>query len=235
MLSVGISIIVGILLPAIKRVISRNENWVWGIKNKQESDFFYAWLIIFSFIESIIVGFLYLSIYVILFLFLKTANLFILTPIFIGILYFIIHFHLKRYFIRKRLLCEKKIHKILACIPLVIMSCDFMLLILGISNSILNMFFTVLFISAEILGFIAFWGKYNKYDYSFANLYFSDGTRIMAVDVEKIKKNSKWILIEGPDKEIRVKAETLKKIEYYGEPKISLKSFLSDISLHLGT
>lgn len=142
---------------------------------------------------------------------------------------------MKRYFIRKRLLDKKRFHKLLVCFPLVIMSCDFALSISGIRNPILNMCFTVSFLFSEILGLIAFWGKYNKYDYSFANLYFSDGTEIIAVDVEKIKKKSKWILIEEPDKEIRIKAETLKKIEYYGEPKISLKSFLSDMSLHSGT
>jgi hypothetical protein len=221
--TIVVSIILGFVIPALSKVFNRNEeNW-WRIQVKFESDLFFAYVMLCSLIEVVVTFYLGLKIKELLLSFLNSGwNYALSFVLFLVSTYVLFKLHYRIFFIRKRLVGINIFIRILCFIPVLLINLVMWLFYLNIMHEWIKSIISITFIITEIIGLIYFMGRYLTYEYSFANIHLKNGTVISEIDIDKIKRKAKWIIIEKSKSEIRVKLEEFNRIDYYGEQKVKL-------------
>lgn len=219
--------LLAIILPTAWSVASSAINSVkskgWLSPPKCKGNYFYLWILVFSLITSFIIS-------CILTIFKSLTSLFIDSTILNKLIYYILScmmyiatcnklLNLKS--VRLKLLDRNTGDIIIVILPLLILMCMFN--VFNVYEWISYIIYIPILI-IEFFGLIRFSDTYFIYPYTYANINLSDGSCIKQIYVDKIKCKNSWVTISMNDKEIRMKIDTIIKVEYYGEKIIKLKS-----------
>ena len=222
-----------IILPTAWSVISSVINSVkskgWLSSPKCKGNYFYLWILVFSLITSFII-------FCITNIVKSLTSLFIDSTVINKLIYYILScmlyiaicnklLNLKS--VKLKLLDRRTSDIIIIILPLLILMCMF-----NVFNEYewISYILYIPILIIEFLGLIRFSDTYFIYPYTYANINLSDGSCIKQIYVDKIKCKNAWVTIRMNDKEIRMKIDTIIKVEYYGEKIIKLKSTLKKYS-----
>lgn len=189
----------------------------WSARVSIKGDLFFMFVYLLALIESLVV-FVCISIYPVL---TKSLNMMFSKvlgfALFSLICVFILKFHFGRKFIRKRLLGKNKIHRYVIGSTVVVMT---VINVAIIYKPITMPFLAAIFAIIELVGLDLFKADHKIYEYSFATLLFDGATVMEKIEIDKISKRGKWIIINTEGKDVRMRADSLSRVEYSGEPKV---------------
>ncbi|MBS5080502.1 MAG: hypothetical protein KH031_10155 [Clostridiales bacterium] len=197
----------------------------WLISVKEKGSYFFAKIIFFSIAISF-------TMYCILLFIRYMSSVFITEAIINTCIFYICacvlyliacKVFLRLKFVKLKNMPHRKSNDLLMISPMFILLCLYF-----IYNKVewLSSLLYILFLVIETIGLLRFSDTYFIYPYTYVNIDLSDGSHIKQIDIDKIKCESSWVIISLHNKELRIKTETITKVEYYGEKIIKLKSIL---------
>lgn len=204
----------------------QRKNNLFELHCKRENDYFYGYILLCEMFGMVLGGLVAIGIdkcipisHVIDVLFIKTEVVF-------GLIFFVISVGwsilvTRMVWVRKRIIADKKGKGIIA-MSILALHISSLYVIYGEKYEYVFLLSVTGYLIIEIVGLLYFQGRFVEYRFSKLNIFLGMGEEIRCEDIEKVKRNRNFVIVESQNKVIILKYDAIMKVEYYGGPKIVL-------------